>query len=257
MTGDVEFELEDTVATITVNRPDKQNAMDIETRKQLRATFEAIVEVDAVRAIVLRGAGAESFIAGGDIEEFETYDPVDGLYYLTEHAQGLYNYIAGVPVPTIAAVDGYALGGGTEIALACDIRLASVGATFGLPEVRLGLIPAGGGTQRLAQIVGVGRAKELILTGDVIDADEAHRIGLVNHVYPEEEFDSKVREFATRLSNNAPLAQRLAKESIHQQMNNERGLDFERMAGAYLFGTEDFSEGIDAFLNDRDPEFDR
>lgn len=255
MTDPINVKLKDAIAVITVDRPDKRNAMDIKTRKRLRTAFEAVVENGSVRVIVLRGAGDESFIAGGDIEEFETYDSVDGLHYLTEHAQGLYNYIARVPFPTIAAVDGYALGGGTEIALACDIRLANKQAKFGLPEVGLGLIPAGGGTQRLAQIVGVGQAKELILTGDVIDADEAYRIGLVNHVYSEEEFESKIQEFATRLSNNAPLAQQLAKKALHQQMDIEKGLNFERIAGAYLFGTEDFSEGVDAFLNNREPEF--
>lgn len=147
----------DGVATVTVNRSEKRNAMDVPTRKDLRAAFESVGEDDAVRAVVLRGAGDGSFIAGGDIDSFAEFDHMEGLEYATKYAQGLYNYVADLPKPTVAAVDGYALGGGTEIALACDIRLATEDAKFGLPEVSIGVLPAGGGTQRLTHIVGLIR----------------------------------------------------------------------------------------------------
>ncbi|WP_227378944.1 enoyl-CoA hydratase/isomerase family protein [Haladaptatus halobius] len=243
------------IATVTVNRPEKRNAMDVPTRKDLRDSFETVGEDDSVRAVILRGAGDGSFIAGGDIDSFAEFDHMEGLEYATKYAQGLYNYLAELPKPTVAAVDGYALGGGTEIALACDIRLATEDAKFGLPEVDIGVLPAGGGTQRLVQVVGAGRAKELILTGRIIDAGEAKEIGLANHVYPAADFDDAVLEMAESLTSKAPVAQRLAKESINRGLNAEQGLDFERMAGAFLFGTEDREEGMNAFLEDRDPEY--
>lgn len=255
MSDRVFLEREANVATIAVNRPEKRNAMDVPTRKDLRRVFETVADDDAVRAVVLRGTGDGAFIAGGDIDSFAEFDHMDGLEYANEHAQGLYNYIADLPKPTIAAVDGYALGGGTEIALACDIRLATEDAVFGLPEVTIGVLPAGGGTQRLVQTVGVGMAKELILTGRLVDADEANDIGLTNHVYPSNEFEAEVESMAEQLASKAPVAQRLAKESINRGLNSEAGLDFERMAGAFLFSTEDKQEGVEAFLEDRDPEY--
>lgn len=245
----------DSIATVTVNRPEKRNAMDIETRKRLLSALEEVGEDDAVRAVVLRGAGDGAFIAGGDIDSFAEFDLMEGLEYVNKYAQGLYNYVAELPKPTVAAIDGFALGGGTEIAIACDIRLASETAKFGLPEVNIGVLPAGGGTQRLAQIVGAGIAKELILTGRIIDATEAKEIGLANHVYPPDEFDAEVRAMAERLTSKAPVAQRFAKESINRGLNLEQGLDFERVAGAFLFATEDREEGVTAFLEDRDPVY--
>lgn len=246
---------DDCVATVTVDRPEKRNAMDLETRKLLRAAFEDIADDADVRVAVLRGAGDEAFVTGGDIASFAEFDHVDGLEYVTEHAQGLYNYIASVPKPTIAAIDGYALGGGMEIAMACDVRLATPDSRLGLPEVGLGIIPAGGGTQRLASIVGAGIAKELVLGGRILDADEAEDIGLVNHVHLPEEFDDAVAKMAERFAKKAPLAARLAKESINRSLDLEDGLGFERMAGAYLFATDDQAEGARAFLENRDPEF--
>lgn len=249
------IERDDRIATVTVNRPEKRNAMDIPTRKELRAAFQEVGDDDRIRAVVLRGAGEGSFIAGGDIDSFAEFDHMDGIEYGEKYAQGLYNLVADLPKPTVAAVDGYALGGGTEIALACDIRLATEDAKFGLPEVGLGVIPAGGGTQRLVQIVGAGIASELILTGRVIDAEEAADIGLANHVYPESEFDDEVRSMAEDLASKAPVAQRLAKEAISRSLDIEAGLDYERLAGAFLFATEDQKEGANAFLEDRDPEY--
>ena len=243
------------IATVTVNRPEKRNAMDIPTRKALYEAFEEVGEDDDVRVVVLRGAGDGSFIAGGDIDSFTQFDHMDGLEYGDKYGQGLYNYVADLHKPTIAAVDGYALGGGTEISLACDIRLATEDAKFGLPEVNIGVIPAGGGTQRLVQVVGAGIASELILTGRVIDADYAKEIGLANHVYSEEEFDDEVRAMAEDLASKAPVAQRLAKESIRRSLDIDSGLEYERLAGAFMFGTDDQKEGANAFLENREPEY--
>lgn len=243
------------VATITVNRPEKRNAMDVPTRKRLREAFETVAADDDVRVVVLRGAGENSFISGADLSRTVDFDHMDGLKYVTEHAQGLYNYVAGVPKPTIAAIDGYAFGGGTEIALACDIRVAMAGIEMGLTETRVGVMPAGGGTQRLAQVVGVGLAKELIYRGQVLDAAEAKEIDLVNHVFAEDEFEEEVYALAEEIAERSPIALRMAKESINRGLDLEGGLDFERMAGAFLFGTEDQKEGAQAFLDDRDPDF--
>lgn len=248
-------EIESSIATITVNRPEKRNAMDIPTRKKLREAFETVTQDDSVRVIILRGAGENSFIAGGDLEMTAEFDHMDGLEYVTKHAQGLYNYVANVPKPTIAAIDGYAFGGGTEISLACDIRIAQEGVKMGLTETNIGVMPAGGGTQRLAQVVGVGTAKELIYRGKVITADEADEINLVNHVFSADEFEKEIYSIADEIAEKSPIALRMAKESINRGLDLENGLDFERMAGAFLFGTDDQTEGAEAFLQDRDPEF--
>jgi enoyl-CoA hydratase len=250
----VRLDVEEGIATITINRPEKKNAMNRPARAELRVVFEEAEANDDIRVIVLRGAGSE-FSAGGDLEFYSQLDMVEGLEYVQKHVEGLYTYIERFPVPTIAAVHGYALGGGTELAMACDIRLASTEAKFGLTESRVGLYPTGGGGQRLVRLVGLGRAKELVYTGDIIDAEDAVRIGLVNHVYEPEEFNEKVTAFAEKLVNRPPLALSLAKESIHRGLNMEAGLGIDRVAGGFLFGTEDQKEGARAFLEDREPEF--
>lgn len=255
MDSSVRVETDGPVATVTVDRPEKHNAMDVPTRRQLADALAAIEANEERRVVVLRGAG-EPFVTGGDIADFADFDRLDGLEYLTEHAQGLYNRVADLSTPTIAAVDGDALGGGLELAMACDIRIATPDARFGLPELGLGIIPAGGGTQRLVHFVGAGIASELILTGRLLDATEAADVGLVNHVHPRPEFDAAVDETAERVASKAPLAARLAKESIRRSLDVEAGLDFERLAGAFLFGTADQREGTRAFLDDRDPVFD-
>lgn len=255
MPDTVRLDVNDRIATIAVDRPEKRNAMDIDTRRELRETMEDAVADDEVRVLVIRGAGEDAFITGGDIADFADFDHVDGLEYVSEHAQGLYNYVATLPKPTIAAVDGYALGGGMEIAMACDVRLATPDSQFGLPEVSIGILPAGGGTQRLAAIAGAGVAKELVLTGRILDADEADELGIVNHVHPQEAFDVAVGSMAADMAEKAPLALRLAKESINRGLDLESGLDFERIAGAYLFGTDDQTEGASAFEENRDPSY--
>jgi enoyl-CoA hydratase len=254
MATNVQLSREDSIATITIDRPEKRNAMDIPTRKELRAALEEC-EHDDVRVVVLRGAGDGSFIAGGDIDMFREFNVMDGLEFANRYSQDLYNYVAEFPKPTVAAIDGYALGGGTEIAIACDIRIATENAKFGLPEASIGLFPAAGGTQRLIDIVGTGMAKELIFTGRILDAHEAEDIDLVNHVYEEGAFEDELESLCQEIASKAPIALRLAKESINRGLDHEAGLDFERVAGALLYGTDDKVEGIDAFKEDRSPEF--
>lgn len=242
-------------ATVTVNRPEKRNAMDVDVREGLAAAFDRVEDEDGVRVVVLRGAGEGSFIAGGDIARFSEMDMVDSLEYLRRHAGGLYDRIAACPRPVVAAIDGHALGGGLEIALACDLRIATEDAKLGLPEVNLGIIPAAGGTQRLPAVVGAGLAKELIMTGRILEAGEAAEIGLVNRAVPREEFESTIDEFVERLAGKAPIALRLAKEAIDIASLDREGFAFERAAGTVLFGTADKEEGVRAFLEKRDPEF--
>lgn len=249
------LERADGTATVTVNRPEKRNAMDVPTRVALRETFETLADDEAVSVVVLRGAGDEAFVTGGDIESFAEHDLVSGLEYVSKHAQGLYNLVADVPKPTVAAIDGHALGGGLEIALACDLRVATTDSRLGVPEVGLGVLPAGGGTQRLTAIVGAGVAKELVLTGKVVSGREAADLNLVTSAHPPDEFEAALESLVATLQSKAPLALRLAKESVDRAMGLEAGLDFERIAGAYLFGTDDQTEGARAFLEGRDPEF--
>lgn len=255
MSEKVSLDVSDRIATLTVDNPEKRNAMDRETRTALRERVDEVDASDDVRVVVLRGAG-DAYITGGDIEAFADYDQVDALEYLTEYGQGLYNDVAELTKPTIAAIDGYAFGGGLEISLACDLRVATPDATVGLPEVGLGILPGGGGTQRLAHVAGAGVAKDLIFTGRAVDAEEAAALGILNRVYEPDEFDDSVRELAETIAANAPLSLRLAKESINRGLDVEAGLDFERIACAFLFGTADKQEGAEAFLEDREPAFD-
>lgn len=251
----VRVERTDGIATVTVDRPEVRNAMDVPTRRELRAVFDALADRDDVRVVVIRGAGDGNFISGGDIEMLNEMTLMEGMEYAEVHSQGLYNHIAAFPRPTIAAIDGYALGGGLELALACDVRVSTPDAKLGLPEVTLGVIPGGGGTQRLQSIVGGGLARELVLTGKVIDADEAARIGLLNHVFEPEAFDDEVRSIAEKIASNAPVAVELAKQGMNRGLDHEAGLDFERLAFVTTIATDDKEEGTAAFLEDREPEF--
>ena len=251
------YDVEDTIATVTIDRPEKRNAMDESVRKDIRTAFERAEADDDVRVIVLRGSG-DAFSAGGDLEFYSQLEMVDALDFVEDHVgglTGLYTYVERVSKPTIAAVDGWALGGGTEIAVACDFRLASPRAKFGTTEMRVGLYPVGGAGQRLLHLVGLAETKEMVFTGKIIDAEEADEIGLVNHVYEEDAFEEEVYGFADSIASKSPIALRLAKASIHRAMNIEAGLEFDKVAGSMLYGTEDQKEGARAFLEDRDPEF--
>lgn len=251
----VRVERTDRIATVTVDRPAVRNAMDVPTRRELRAVFDALEERDEARVVVIRGAGEGNFISGADIGTLNEMTVMEGIEYAEEHSQELYNRIASFPRPTIAAIDGYALGGGLELALACDVRVSTPGAKFGLPEVTLGVVPGGGGTQRLQAVVGAGIARELVLTGKIIDTEEAADVGLLNHVFEPEAFDDEVRALAGEIASNAPVAIKLAKAGMNRGLDHEAGLDFERLAFVTTIATDDKDEGTAAFLENREPEF--
>jgi enoyl-CoA hydratase len=243
------------VAIITINRPDKRNALNIKTREEGAAVMEELRADDSVGVVVITGAGDKAFIAGADIAEFA------GRTALTQRAvmvsRSLFNAIDTFPKPIIAMVNGYCLGGGCEVALACDIRIASENASFGQPEINLGIIPGGGGTQRLTRLVGEGKAMEMILTGEIIDARTAFAIGLVNHVVPLDQLEAKTMEIANRIADKGPIAVSLAKEAVKiaSRSNLDEGLRREVDLFALCFSTEDKDEGVNAFLEKRKPAF--
>ncbi|MEE9273694.1 MAG: enoyl-CoA hydratase-related protein [bacterium] len=248
------LDIEDRIATITINRPEVRNALDGKTWGEMSEALDAL-EADAeVGAIIITGAGEKSFAAGADIRQLNTRTLLDGLNAPTQKSL---IRLEAIEKPVIAAINGFALGGGCELAMACDIRIASERAKLGQPEVNLGIIPGAGGTQRLASLVGLGKAKELILTGDIIDAREAERIGLVNKVVPHEDLIEAAREMARKILSKGPLAIRLAKVALNARVKwgPEAGMIIERLAQACLMTTEDMVEGTGAFLEKRKAEF--
>jgi enoyl-CoA hydratase len=254
---DVLFSVSDGVATITINRPSKYNALNADVIKTLREYFEKVEKDPAVRVAVLTGAGEKAFAAGADITEFEGRDS-KAARPLVEKGQELCTYIEAMSKPVICAVNGFALGGGCEIAMACDIRYASANARFGQPEINLGIIPGYGGTVRLPRLVGLGIAKELTYTGDQIKADEAFRIGLVNKVFESiDDLNAGVLELAQKLVTKPGYAIKVAKQSLGYAwtMPLKENLEFEVDAFCQTFDTEDKDEGVDAFLKKRKPEF--
>ena len=243
------------VAVLTINRPDKLNALSSKVHLEGVAALDELKKDDSVRVLVITGAGEKSFIAGADISEFEGKTPVtqrSGFYERT-----LFNSIDSFPKPVIAMINGFCLGGGCEIALACDIRIASENARLGQPEINLGIIPGGGGTQRLTRLVGEGKSMEIILSGDMIDAHEAYNLGLVNHVYATEELESKTFALANKIAEKSPIALQMAKEAVKlaSRSNLDEGLRREVDLVAICFSTEDKKEGVAAFLEKRKPIF--
>jgi enoyl-CoA hydratase len=243
------------VAIITINRPDKRNALNIKTREEGAALLEKLSTDDSVRVVVFTGAGDKAFIAGADIAEFAGRTASMQRDVMT--GRSLFTAIDNFPKPVIAMINGYCLGGGCELALSCDIRIASENASFGQPEINLGIIPGGGGTQRLTRLVGEGKAMELILTGEIIDARTAFSIGLVNHVVPSDQLEAKTLEIASRIAEKGPIALRMAKEAVKlaSRSNLDEGLRREVDLFALCFATEDKDEGVQAFLEKRKPEF--
>lgn len=251
----VDLERDGPVALIAVNRPEALNAFDTAHLEALLARLREVGADEGVRAIVITGAGERAFIAGADIKEMQGKTPLSAKGF-AELGQAVCAAIEGAPQPVIAAINGFALGGGCEVALACDIRLASDRAQLGQPEVGLGILPAWGGTQRLPRLVGAGRAKEIIFTGRRVGAEEALRIGLVNAVHPAGDLLPRARELAAGIAAQGPLAVRHAKLAIGQAFG-ETGGGFAQEAQlfALLFGTADQREGMGAFVERRQPRF--
>ncbi len=243
------------VALITINRPEKRNALNIKTREEGAAALDQLRDDESVRVVVITGAGDKAFIAGADIAEFAGRTAVTQRDVML--GRSLFTAIDQFPKPVIAMVNGYCLGGGCELALACDMRIASETASFGQPEINLGIIPGGGGTQRLTRLIGEGKAMELILTGDIIDAQTAFTLGLVNFVVPATDLEAKTMEIAHRISEKSPIALRMAKEGVKTaaRANLDEGLRREVDLFALCFSSEDKDEGVRAFLEKRKPEF--
>jgi len=245
------LEKEEGIAKITFNRPDALNALNNQTRLEFRNAMSEVENDNDIKVLIITGAG-RAFIAGSDIKELKSTTPLEA-HNITRLGQIIEN----LEKPVIAAVNGFALGGGCEIAMACDILIASEKAKFGQPEVNIGVIPGGGGTQRLQRVVGVYKAKELIFTGDIIDAKEAERIGLVNKVVAPEELETVVKELAKKIAAKSSAAIRLAKAAINRgmQTNLETGLAYERELYSLSLTTEDKAEGIEAFIEKREPKY--
>jgi enoyl-CoA hydratase len=243
------------VAIITINRPEKRNALNIKTREEGAALIDELRVDDSVGVVVITGAGDKAFIAGADIAEFAGRTALSQRDVMV--GRSLFTAFDTFPKPIIAMINGYCLGGGCEVALACDIRIASETASFGQPEISLGIIPGGGGTQRLTRLVGEGKAMEMILTGQIIDAKTAFNIGLVNHVVPPDQLEAKTMELANSIADKGPIAVRLAKEAVKiaSRSNLDEGLRREVDLFALCFATEDKDEGVNAFLEKRKPVF--
>lgn len=249
------LERDDGVAVLTANRPEKRNALNATLRRELIEALDALRADDAVRVVVITGAGEKAFIAGADVAEFAERTPVEQRSVMEQRR--VFDVVAEYPKPTIAMINGVALGGGCELAMACDVRIAAESAALGQPEIRLGLIPGGGGTQRLPRLVGPGRALRLILTGELVPAAEALRIGLVDEVVADGALRARVLEVAGAMASYSPVALRLAKAAVRAalELPLTAGLAHERELFITAFGTEDRSEGVAAFLARRAPQW--
>ena len=250
--GFVNCEVKENIAVVTINRPEALNALNSQVLDDLAAAFDGI-DTNVVRAVVLTGAGEKSFVAGADIGEMSTLSKAEGEAF-GKKGNDIFRKIEQFPVPVIAAINGFALGGGCEISMSCDIRICSDNSMFGQPEVGLGITPGFGGTQRLARLIGAGMAKQLIYTARNIKADEAYRIGLVNAVYPQEELLPAAEKMASQIAANAPIAVRACKKAINDglQVNIDDALVIEEKLFGSCFETEDQREGMANFLRKKD-----
>ena len=248
--------IENGIGLITINRPSKLNALNVETIQELHNAFESLENNTDVRVIIITGEGEKAFVAGADISEFANFSIEEGAQMAAQGHELLFDFIENLKTPVIAAVNGFALGGGLELAMACHFRIASDNAKMGLPEVSLGVIPGYGGTQRLPQLIGKGRAMEMIMTAGMISAEEAYRAGLVNHVVPQAELIDFTRNLAQRIIKNSPFAVGRAIKSVNANFKDGvNGFETEIRNFGKCFGTEDFKEGTTAFLEKRKPNF--
>jgi enoyl-CoA hydratase len=252
----VKTETKDGLAIVTIDRPKVLNALNAQTVQEIYEAFQKAYDDDSVKAVIVTGAGDKAFVAGADINELAKKTPITGKT-TSERGQMVLSFIERFPKPVIAAINGFALGGGCELALACHIRIASDKAQIGLPEVTLGIIPGYGGTQRMARLLGKGKALELICTGDRIPAAEAERIGLVNKVVPAEQLMSTAEEMARKIMSRGPLAIRAAIEAVMRgsEMPFEEGQFLEATLFGLLCASEDTKEGMSAFLEKRPANF--
>lgn len=240
------------IAVITINRPTKLNALNKETIQELHEAFSALNKEQAIKAIIITGSGEKAFVAGADISEFANFSVQEGQELAAQGQALLFDFVQNLSTPVIAAVNGFALGGGLELAMACHFRVASTNAKMGLPEVTLGVIPGYGGTQRLTQLVGKGRAMELIMTAGMVDAETAKNYGLVNHVVAQDELLEFAKGIATKIANNSSVAIAKAIQAINANFEdgtNGYAIEIENFGAC--FGTEDFKEGTTAFLEKR------
>ncbi len=250
------LEIEDYLATVIINRPKKLNALNKATISELHDALAALEADSDIKVIIITGSGEKAFVAGADIAEFAHYSEEQGEELAAHGQKILFDFIENLSKPVIAAVNGFALGGGLELALACHFRVASDNARMGLPEVSLGVIPGYGGTQRLPKLIGKGKAMELIMTAGMIKAAEARECGLVNYVVPQEDLLSFCDELSARISKNSSVAISYAIKAVNTGfMNTARGFEAEIKAFGECFGTEDFKEGTTAFLEKRKADF--
>ncbi len=252
----VRYEKESGIATITINRPEKKNALNRAARVELRKVLEEVRNSEEIKVLIITG-GEENFISGSDIAELKEMDQWEMMQFISSFGQQLYTDFANIDIPLIGMINGFCLGGGLEIALACDIRIASENARFGLPEILLGIMPSGGATQRLPGLVGPAVTKELMFTGRIISSQEALLIGLVNQVVAKENLRNVVWELASEIAKKSPIALKLIKKSVNRgfQVPSEIGLAYEAIAQSLLFTSEDHREGLAAFLEKRKPDF--
>jgi len=250
----VRTDVSESIATLIIDRPEVRNALDLDTVAAVREALGRLETDASVGVVIITGAGESAFVSGADINDIRERGRDEGLAAINS---SLFAEIERFPRPTIAAVNGYALGGGCELALACDIRIASDTAKFGQPELGLGIIPGAGATQRLPRLVGMGRAKHMILTGEVIDAKQALEIGLVSAIAPAGQLQLRARELAKKILRQGPLAARLAKIALNAsgRVDMDSGLLIETLAQALCYSSEDKLEGTSAFLEKRKPKF--
>ncbi|SHF83155.1 enoyl-CoA hydratase [Flavobacterium fluvii] len=250
------LELEKGIATIIINRPEKLNALNKATIQELHETLKLVDENPDIRVVIITGSGEKAFVAGADIAEFAHFSAEEGTELAAKGQQILFDFVENMKTPVIAAINGFALGGGLELAMACHFRIASDNAKMGLPETSLGVIPGYGGTQRLSQLIGKGRAMEMIMTAGMITAEDAYKAGLVNHVVPQADLFATYTTLANRIMKNSPTAISKAIEAVNANFTTGvNGFDVEIKNFGDCFATEDFKEGTTAFLEKRKAEF--